>query len=39
MLASLERHSDSVFRTLLYNHDTRDLAIHQLGREGSASLE
>ena len=39
MLASLERYSDSVFRTLCYNHGARDLAIHQLGRECSASLE
>ncbi len=39
MLASLERHSDTVFRTLTYNHGARDLTIHQLGRERSASLE
>jgi len=39
MLASLERHSDTVFRTLPHNHGTRDLTIHQLGRERSASLE
>ncbi len=27
MLASLERHSDSVFSTLLYNHGTRAIQL------------